>query len=319
MKLSFLPLVSICVPTYNSARYVRETLDSLLAQTYHNVEIIVSDNASLDETPAILREYADKHGIRVLLNESNVGAGGNFNRLVAAARGEFIAIYHADDLYDPSIVAESVSVLQADDSLGLVGTMAQAIDRSGKFLYSFALPRNVVNFGSQSYGFDTVMHGVLRTAGHSIFFITPSIMVRTKYYRELGGFDQQAFRSSVDYEMWLRIAVASPVAIIDRPLMCYRLHEQQGSEHEVRKNVELPDLYPVILSYRHMIGSPRVKRICDATLDRIVFKTALKQNYVRRFAQSTITAGMARTIPYRLAGHLLMAANVLHLNCCIKP
>lgn len=313
------PLVSICIPTYNSASYLRQTLDSLLVQTYANIEIIVSDNASTDETPHILQEYADNHGIRILLNKDNIGAGGNFNRLIGAAHGEYTAIYHADDLYEPTIVEESVRIFTADPSVGLVGTMALAIDRVGKQLFSYTLPEAVAEEAAGTYDFDAVVLGLLKTLGRNIFFITPSIMVRTKLYRELGGFDQATFKSSVDYEMWLRIAAVYPVAIIDKPLMRYRLHDQQGSEQEVRKNVELPDLYPVLQAYKHRISKESVRSACDKALDWIVLKTAFKQNYLGRFEQSSGTAALTRSFSCRSIARLLRIANSVHVNCHVWP
>lgn len=309
------PLVSICIPTYNSASYLRETLDSLLEQTYAHREIVVSDNASTDGTHVILREYEEQYGIRVLYNGENCGAGENFNRLVAAARGEYIAIYHADDLYQPTIVEESVAALRADPALGLVGTMARAINSDGAELFRY----HPCTGSGGTYLFNGAMLAMLRTAGSSIFFITPSIMVRSTVYRAVGTFDQERFKSSVDYEMWLRIARRYPVAIIDRPLMSYRIHQDQGSEQEVRKNLELPDLYQVVLEYRQYLQGKDENRICDDTLDRIVLKTALKQNYLRRFTQSSDTIRLLRMLRYRVIGCVLSAANRCHIKCHLRP
>jgi glycosyltransferase involved in cell wall biosynthesis len=315
MKVEQMPLVSICVPTFNSARFLRETLDTLLLQSYTNREIIVSDNASTDETCEILREFEEMHGIRVLYNLENRGAGENFNRLIAAANGEYIGIYHADDLYHSTIVEESVKVLSRDTDLGLVGTMAKAIDVNGAELFDYHLSVS----GHGKYLFNEAMLAMLRTAGSAIFFITPSIMVRTGVFSEVGFFDQERFKSSVDYEMWLRIARRYPVAVIDSKLMSYRLHEHQGSELEVRKNLDLPDLYRVILEYRQYLQGAAAYKVCDKILDRIIIKTALKQNYLRRFDQSTDTVQHVQSFPYKVLSCLLVVANRLHLNCHIRP
>src|SRR5215472_10130276 len=101
-----MPLVSILIPAYNAARYLRETLDSLLAQTHKNIEIILLDDASTDTTPEIAAAYASR--ITYIRQRKNVGIYDNVNAGIARARGELIATYHADDIYLPTIVEAEV-------------------------------------------------------------------------------------------------------------------------------------------------------------------------------------------------------------------
>ena len=83
--------VSICIPTYNSATTIGETLNSILSQTYQDLEILVVDNASEDNTVKVAQEFVDPR-IRIYENETNLGGEGNFNRCIALAKGEYIAI-----------------------------------------------------------------------------------------------------------------------------------------------------------------------------------------------------------------------------------
>jgi glycosyltransferase involved in cell wall biosynthesis len=313
------PTVSVCIPTYNSASYVAQTLDSILAQTYRDFEIIVSDNCSSDETRSILREYESAHGIRLHFNERNIGPGANFNKLIDLARGELVAIYHADDLYEPSIVSTCVNVFMEDDEIALVGTMATAINSTGEKLFDYSLPHFLVSGGIRRYGFDEAMRGVISTLGNEIFFITPSIMVRKSLYNQLGRFDESSYKCSGDYEMWLRIARRRPVAIIDKPLMNYRLHDKQGSELEVRKNVELPDLLLVFDEYAGYLTNTNTLAECRRFVDRAVIKTALKQNCINQFEKSSTTLGRLGGPAYRLAGRVIAWANRLGLNLHIRP
>jgi len=105
------PLVSILVPAYNGAGFLREALDSLLAQTYENIEIILLDDASTDATPQVAAEYADR--IQYIRQPRNLGIYDNVNAGIALARGEFVATYHADDIYLPTIVQAQVEYLLA--------------------------------------------------------------------------------------------------------------------------------------------------------------------------------------------------------------
>ncbi len=314
-----MPLVSICVPTWNSASYLRESLDSILAQDYPNFEVIVSDNASDDDTQAILKEYEQAGHIRLNLNQKNIGAGANFNLLVGLAKGEYVAIYHSDDIYDPGIVSTSVAFLQSHPDVGLVGTMARVIDSDGMFKYDYRLPDRLIRIGRTIYDFDEAMLGTTLLAGDRIFLVTPSVMVRRAAYDEFGMFDQPTYAAAVDYEMWLRIAARYRIAVIDKPMMRYRIHEKQGSQHEVRTNIRIPDSARLIEAYRSKVKDPTIARACARYLDKTVLKTALKQNEARCFEQSSETIAALRNVIYLPAVFFIKIANRLRIRLGIRP
>ena len=118
-----LPLVCICIPTYNAAASIRETLESILAQTYLNLTIHVSDNASTDETLKIVESISDRR-IALHRHDVNIGGEGNFNRCIQFAEGKYTAIFHADDIYEPNMVTRQVAFLEADEEAGAVFTEA---------------------------------------------------------------------------------------------------------------------------------------------------------------------------------------------------
>jgi glycosyltransferase involved in cell wall biosynthesis len=317
--ISTLPLVSICVPTWNSATYLRSSLDSILAQDYRNLEVIISDNASQDDTVTILREYERDGRVRLNLNDRNIGAGPNFNRLIGLAKGEFVAIYHSDDVYKPDIVSASVELLQRSPDVGLVGTMAHVVNQDGKQRYDYRLPERLRRLGRTVFTFDEAMLGTMDLAGDRIFLVTPSVMVRRTVYAELGLFDQASYGAAVDYELWLRIATRYRIAVIDRPLMSYRVHGKQGSQHEVRTNIRLPDAVRVIGAYRERLTDPAVIRACSSYLARTIIKTALKQNYAQCFVDSSKTLDALQGIAYRAAALLIRFANLFGISLGIRP
>lgn len=319
MNIMHMPLVSICVPTWNSALYLRESLDSILAQDYPDFEVIVSDNASQDDTLAILEEYEQEGRIRLHRNQQNIGAGANFNLLVRLARGEFVAIYHSDDIYDPDIVSASVAFLQSHPETGLVGTMARVISSDGAFRYDYRLPEPLARLGRTTFNRDESILGTTLLSGNRIFLVTPSVMVRRAAYDEFGGFDQATYAAAVDYEMWLRIAARYKIGVIDRPLMKYRIHDKQGSQHEVRTNIRVPDSARLIEAYRSKITDPAVARACSRYLERTLFKTALKQNDAGCFEQSSETIASLQNILYRPAALLLVLANRIGIRLGIRP
>lgn len=313
------PFVSICVPTCNSARFLREALDSILAQTWSNREVIVADNASQDGTVAILREYEAACGIRLILNERNIGAGANFNLLIEQSQGKFIAIYHSDDVYSPTIVEESVAAFSANPHVGLVSTMASVIDAAGNDLYDYELPDELFSLNRDVYDFHDAVMGSLTGGRNRILFVTPSVMVRADIYRECGFFDQSAYSSCCDTEMWLRIARSYNVAVIGRKLMKYRIHQNQGSELEVRRHIGVPDIYKVIAEYSNFLNSDALKEKCAAFLAWVIFKTALKQNCKGLFEESSETLRKMPGGRYRFLRHALAVANKVRLNIHIWP
>ena len=136
--MSVSPRVSIGVPVYNGQRYIRFTLDSLLAQTFPDIEIIVTDNCSTDSTPQIVEEYARRDPrVRYFRNETNLRAAGNYNRGVELARGEYFKWNPADDVCAPEFVGKCVQVLDADPSVVLAYPRTNVIDTEGKVVAQY--------------------------------------------------------------------------------------------------------------------------------------------------------------------------------------
>lgn len=308
------PLVSICIPTFNSARYLRQSLDSVAAQTYRPVEVIIADNASTDETVAIAREYVDKFDFQLVESAVNTGPLDNWNRLVSRARGKYVAIYHSDDIYDEQIVAASVKVLEQNSTIGLVGTLAQVIDGDNNELFCYELPAIIQRLRADSYCYDEVLAAILGSGEKRIFLVTPSLMVRADAYQEAGPFDEETYRSSGDYEMWLRIARRQRVAVIDRPLMRYRVHAQQGSEAERQKRLQIPDLIRVLEEYGAYADSAAVRQLCRRFVARRQLAVAVKLNRSGRFADSSRTAGLITAGRFRFAAQLVRAFNGLEMR-----
>jgi glycosyltransferase involved in cell wall biosynthesis len=133
-----MPRVSIGLPVYNGEQYLAETLDSLLAQTYDDFELIICDNGSTDGTEAICRDYAARYAhIRYERHEQNRGAAWNFNRTFALARGEFFKWTAADDLCAPTFLERCVQVLDQDPGVAVAFSRCQEIDDRGAVTKSY--------------------------------------------------------------------------------------------------------------------------------------------------------------------------------------
>jgi glycosyltransferase involved in cell wall biosynthesis len=126
------PHISIGLPVYNGEEYLRKCLDSILAQTYQDFELIISDNASLDNTAVICREYALRDSrIRYYRNSKNLGANPNFNRTVKLAQGDYFKWMACDDILAPTYLARCVEVLDQNPTVVLCHTQTVFIDRDG--------------------------------------------------------------------------------------------------------------------------------------------------------------------------------------------
>lgn len=132
------PRVSIGLPVYNGARYLAETLESLLTQTYEDTELIICDNASTDETGTIARTYAARdQRVRYVRNEQNMGVAFNYQRALSLARGEFFRWAAADDLSAPTAVERCVEILDRDSTVVLAYPKTRLIDEHGRPLSDY--------------------------------------------------------------------------------------------------------------------------------------------------------------------------------------
>lgn len=129
------PRVSIGMPVYNGERYLKEALNAILAQTYSEFELIISDNASSDNTPKICQSYAAKdRRIRYHRNARNIGASRNFNSVFELSSGDYFRWAAHDDLIAPDYLLKCVKVLEQDPSVVLCHSKIKVIDESGKIL-----------------------------------------------------------------------------------------------------------------------------------------------------------------------------------------
>lgn len=224
------PLVSILVPSFNGARWLREALDSILAQTYRPIEVLLLDDASIDETPAIAESYGDR--IRYVRQPKNLGIYDNVNVGIQQARGELIATYHADDIYEPTIVEKQVAYLEAHPSVGAVFCADIFVDAEGHEYGRMVLPREVR--GQAPLDYPVVLNTLLTYKNR--FLVCPTAMVRADVHRDVGVYDQARYRNTADLEMWLRISRAYPIAVLEEHLMKYRHFHGNSSQryHRLR-------------------------------------------------------------------------------------
>lgn len=205
------PRVSVLIPSYNHARFLPATLQSVFDQTYTDYEIVVVDDGSTDGSVELLRSYGDR--IR-LFTQQNRGTYPTLNRCVAESRGEYLAILNSDDLWAPTKLEKQVAFLDAHPQVGLVHTGGHFIDAGGRILSTnplgFPWPR-------------TPTGNIIELLVRYNRIVPSSAVLRRECFERVGGFREDLYGLG-DWEMWLRVALEYDIGYIDEPLTLYRVH-----------------------------------------------------------------------------------------------
>jgi glycosyltransferase involved in cell wall biosynthesis len=285
------PLVCICIPTYNAADTVYETLVSILAQTYRNLVVHISDNASTDDTLKVIETLGDPR-VHIHCHAENIGGEGNFNRCIQLAEGKYTALFHADDLYEPEMVERQVAFLEAHTEAGAVFTEARTIDENGNVFGEIKFPVGLGSFDTL-YNFETIFKAVLL---HSNFFICPSVMARTEVYQhEIKSWRGDLFKSSADLDVWLRIAQRHKIGLLPDPLMRYRISANQFSA-KVRLQTERSDFFLVTEHY----------------LDQEIVRKILGKYDLENYARLNRRDRVMRAVNFILSGNAEGARSLLY-------
>lgn len=201
------PLVTVVIPTFNYGRFVAAAVESVLAQSYRNLEIVVVDDGSTDDTRDRLAPYMDR--IRYI-HQNNQGLSAARNTGIRAAKGELIALLDSDDLWHPRKLEIQVAYMSAHADVGLLAAdHRRFVEGPGPELpIPDAIAARPVS----------IRQMVVRS-----HFVPSGVVVRTECFRRVGLFDAD-LRSVEDRDMWLRIAAHFPVAILETPLWWWRQH-----------------------------------------------------------------------------------------------
>ncbi len=202
-------LVSVVIPNYNYAHYLREAIDSVLAQTYSEIEIIVVDDGSKDDSKEILTGYGDR--VRTIFQQ-NQGVSAARNNGVKESCGEFIAFLDADDAWLPTKIEKQVARFQADEKLGLVHVGVDEIDADGNSL--------VHRLEGVEGKVCTVL---LMLKREGVLGGGSGMMVRRSVFDETGGFDMR-LSTSADWDLAYRVSERDTVGFVAEILLKYRVH-----------------------------------------------------------------------------------------------
>lgn len=220
-----LPLVSVIMPAYNTARYIREAIDSVLDQDYPNKELIVIDDGSTDGTLELLASYGDR--IR-LITQRNQGSAVARNAGLAAAQGEYIAFLDSDDIWLPGKLRLQVDHLRRHPDIGMVYTRwaVWKPEANGAFPPAAQLPSEDSgrNEDAPAPGLVPERSGWLyNRLLFSSLLHTITVMARRELIDRIGSFDPELKRGQ-DYDFWIRASRLTEIHQLDRVLARYRVH-----------------------------------------------------------------------------------------------
>jgi len=281
------PAVTICIPAFNAASYLEATVESALAQTFADTEILIVDNCSTDATAEIARRFAARDArVRVVVNDANLGMTGNFNRCLELSSAAYVKFLCADDLLNARCVERMLGVLESSNEIVLVGSVRTRIGPDGA-----AIGRNA--FSDR----DEILDG--QAAISRCFFrgnlIGEPTAVMFRRVDAVRGFSPD-YSQAVDLEMWFRLLEKGRFAFLAEPLCSIRAHAEQQTARNVRSGRVVSDkqrLYREYASRSYLESGAWNRIVWDARMASSVAKAGRAS---REIASPTVSEVFSRGV-----------------------
>lgn len=222
-------LVTVYITNYNYGRFISEAIDSVLNQSYPNIELIVIDDGSTDNSKGIINQYKEEYGFKVIFQE-NKGLNATNNVAINHSKGDYIIRLDADDYFDKRAIEELVSKMESEPNIGLVFPDYYYVDTKGEIIAK-----------QVRHDFDNDVH-LLDQEAHGA-----CTLIRKEYLQNLGGYDE-SFTCQDGYELWVKFISNYKVTNLNLPLFYYRQHGNNLTRNEDK-----------ILSTRAAINKKNVK------------------------------------------------------------
>lgn len=224
-------LISVIIPTYNRAHYICEAIDSALAQTYKNIEIIVVDDGSTDNTKDIIHQLYNSKVTYIL--QKNAGPSSARNNGIKHSKGDLIAFLDSDDVWLPEKLEKQVKLIDQSHDIGLVACGIYKIDSDKNIVGNPVINRNYNS--KRSFLKELMIHNIITGGGSNS-------LIRRECFERVGLFDENLWIGE-DWNLWLRIAKQYEVRFVEEPLIKYRIHgnnlhkDLTKAEDSMKKNV----------------------------------------------------------------------------------
>lgn len=221
--------ISVCIPVFNGEEFIREALDSVLSQSYNNIELIIVDNQSTDTTVSIIKSYTDPR-IKFFQNDTNIGMIPNWNRALELATGDYVKILPADDVLMPECLKRQAEILTQDvnKKIALVCGRRNIIDQKGKVLFT----RGFTTKNTQLSGVKAI-NKVIRSGGNSIGE-GGAVLFRREILKKTGYIDDAIFYL-LDLDLWFRILLYGDLFAQPEVVSGFRISGSSASVKVVKK------------------------------------------------------------------------------------
>lgn len=215
-----MPKVSVILPAYNAEKYIKEAMDSILCQTFRDLELIVLNDCSRDSTEQIITSCKDARLVYVK-NAQNMGVAATLNRGLSLAKGEYIARMDADDISLPERLEKQVAYLDAHPETAVLGV---GVERFGE------------EIAPQTRLFSADPRQMQADLFFSCGLAHPGVMLRKSVIAALGGYDRE-YEGLEDYELWCRVSRKHQVCALPTVLLRYRVHGGQVTKNPSEKYI----------------------------------------------------------------------------------
>jgi glycosyltransferase involved in cell wall biosynthesis len=241
------PAVSVCIPCYRGAAHLAAAIESVLAQTFTDFELIVVDDQSPDDTVALMRTFMDPR-IRFLVNPVNLGPDGNWNRCLELARGRYVKLLPQDDLLAPTCLAEQVEVLERDrtEQIALVFCARTILDARDRAIMTRGYPQR----RSGIVAARTLVRQCVRR-GTNVIGEPGSVLFRRQLATVVGKFDA-SIGYVLDLDYWVRLLLHGDAYYLAKPLASFRV---SGGSWSVRIGARQSQEYQRFI--RKLMADPR--------------------------------------------------------------
>jgi glycosyltransferase involved in cell wall biosynthesis len=244
-----IPTVSVVVPNYNHAPYLRKRVESILAQTYQDFELILLDDCSTDNSREVLKSYRDNPKVRIEFNDKNTGTPfKQWNKGVQMARGKYIWIAESDDYADSRFLERMVSILDERTETTFAYCRSWDIREDDQ-------PRGFVDvyleaWDANHWKADFLVDGLEEVRRFFVVAVTvpnaSSVLFRKDAYERVGGADE-SFRVSADYKLWAAMALEGKIAYSGEPLNYFRTHSENARTRTEAGGLGLAECISVML------------------------------------------------------------------------
>lgn len=201
--------VSVIMPVYNMALYIKDAIDSILQQSFRNLELIVVDDASTDDCAKLVTTYSDFR-IRLIRNEKNTGNYPSRNKGLKVAKGKYICVMDADDVADPERIRIQFDYMESNPDVLACGCQFSCINSK----HRYPKPLKYLDIRLKLLDNNCFLH--------------PSLFIRTETMKELGGYNE-TYKYSSDYDLVCRLSLKGKIINLPDTLMKYRIHSTQIS------------------------------------------------------------------------------------------